>query len=135
MQHLFGVHIVKLRFNKLRRYRGRQPAGPPGGGATLVVLAKCSMSGNGQLWRPGSIDQSSLPFFHKIHCGIMSFYKDKYLVAGQLGLKSSRPLSRLGPGSTRPESTWPGVFSEHSATYMIYGLFCIIFWAKSRMNI
>ena len=33
-------------------------------------------------------------------------------VAGQLGLKSSRPLSQVGPGSTRPESTRPGVFSE-----------------------
>ena len=42
-------------------------------------------------------------------------------VVGRLSLKSSRPLSQLGPGSTRP-----GVFSEHSATYMIYGLFCII---------
>ena len=31
-------------------------------------------------------------------------------VAGQLGLKS-----QLGPGSTLP-----GVFSEHSATYMMY---------------
>ena len=37
-----------------------------------------------------------------------------YKVSGQLGLKSSRPLSQLGPGSTRPESTRPGVFSEHS---------------------
>ena len=25
MQHLFGAHIVKLRFNKWRRYRGRPP--------------------------------------------------------------------------------------------------------------
>ena len=42
-------------------------------------------------------------------------------VACQVGLKSSRPLSQVGPGSTRP-----GVFSEHSVTfmsmYMIYGL-------------
>ena len=56
MQHLFGAHIVKLRFNKWRRYRGRQPTGPAGGGATLVVLARCSMSCNGQLWRPGMIN-------------------------------------------------------------------------------
>ena len=40
------------------------------------------------------------------------------MVAGQLGLKSSRPLSQVGPGSTRPESTQPGVFSERSVTYM-----------------
>ena len=51
----FGALTVKLRFNKWRRYRGRQPAGPAGGGATLVVLEKCSMSCNGQLWRPGGI--------------------------------------------------------------------------------
>ena len=55
MQHPFGALIVKRRFNKWRRYRGRQPTGPAGGGATLVVLRKCSMSCNGQLWRPGGI--------------------------------------------------------------------------------
>ena len=42
----------------------------------------------------------------------------------QLGLKSSRPLSQVGPGSTWPESCRLGVFSERSDTYMymIYGL-------------
>ena len=55
MQPPFGALIVKLRFNKWRRYRGRQPAGHGGGGATLLVLEKCSMSCNGQLWRPGGI--------------------------------------------------------------------------------
>ena len=56
-------------------------------------------------------------------------------VAGQLGLKSNRPVSQLGPGSTRPESTRPGVFSERSVT--VYGLFCtcIIFLTKSKINI
>ena len=33
-------------------------------------------------------------------------------VAGQLGLRSSRPLSQVGPRSTGPESTRPSVFSE-----------------------
>ena len=55
MQPPFGALIVKLRFNKWRRYRGRQPAGPAGGGATLAVLEKCSISCNGQLWRPRGI--------------------------------------------------------------------------------
>ena len=44
-------------------------------------------------------------------------------VAGQLGLKSTRPLSQLGPGSTQPESSRPGVFSEHSVTYIWFGLY------------
>ena len=60
------------------------------------------------------------------------------MVAVQLGLKSSRPLSQVGPGSTRPESTQLGVFSERSVTfmYMIYDFgFCIIFRAKSKINI
>ena len=59
-------------------------------------------------------------------------------VAGQLGLKSSRPLSQVSPGPTQSESTQPGVFLEHSVTYMymIYGLgFCIIFRTKSKINI
>ena len=33
--------------------------------------------------RPGSEDQSSLLFFHKIHCGTMSIDKDKYLTLSQ----------------------------------------------------
>ena len=33
------------------------------------------------------------------------------MVAGQLGLKSSRPASQVGLGSTRPGSTRPGVDS------------------------
>ena len=88
MQHLFGAYIVKLRFNKRRKYRGQQPppppwkpAGPAGGGTTLVVLARCSMSCNGQLWRPGGI--SRLFFFLMIHCGSMSIDKDKYLTPSQ----------------------------------------------------
>ena len=28
MQHLFGALIIKLRFNRWRRYRGQQPIGP-----------------------------------------------------------------------------------------------------------
>ena len=59
MQHLFGAHIVKVRFIKWRKYRGLQPAGPAGGGATLVVLVRCTMSCNGQLWRPGGISLST----------------------------------------------------------------------------
>ena len=49
--------------------------------------------------------------------------KSKCSNAGQLGLKSSRPWVFLS-GSTLPESTRPGVFSERSVTYMymIYGL-------------
>ena len=57
----------------------------------------------------------------------------QYRVAGQLGLKSSRPLSKVCPGST-----WPNVFSERSVTYMyVYDIwigFCIIFQTKSKIN-
>ena len=34
------------------------------------------------------------------------------MVAGQLGLKSSRPAGQIGLGSTRPGSTRPGVDSN-----------------------
>ena len=33
-----------------------------------------------------------------------------FTVAGQVGLKSTRPLSQVGLGSTRPGSTRPGKF-------------------------
>ena len=42
------------------------------------------------------------------------------VVAGQLDLKSSQPLSQVSPGSTRPESTRPGVFYIHVHVYDIY---------------
>ena len=77
-----GALIVKLRFNKWRRYRGRQPAGPAGGGATLVVLEKCLMSCNGQLWTPGGISPlcfSSTRFI----VGLCLLIKDKYLTPSQ----------------------------------------------------
>ena len=51
----FWAHIVKLRFNRWRKHSGRQPAGLAGGVATLIVLVRCSMSCNGQLWRPKEI--------------------------------------------------------------------------------
>ena len=58
------------------------------------------------------------------------------MVAGQLGLKSRRPLSQLGPMSTQPESNRPGVFSERLGTYIWYMLCtCIIFQTKSKINI
>ena len=63
----------------------------------------------------------------------------KNRVAGQLGLKSSRPLSQVRPGSTQPQSTRPGVFSERSITYVhVYDIrygFCIIFRTKPKINI
>ena len=54
------------------------------------------------------------------------------LVAGQLGLKSSRPLSQVGPGSTRPESTRPGVSSERSVTYMY--VYMIQVWVLHNLS-
>ena len=56
------------------------------------------------------------------------------MVAGQLGLESSRPLSQVGPGSTRPESTRPVYFQN------VYGICyvsctCIITHTKSKINI
>ena len=51
----FWAHIVKSRFNRWRNYSGRQLAGPAGGGATLVVLVRYSMSCNGLIWRPEEI--------------------------------------------------------------------------------
>ena len=62
MQHLFGANIVKLRFCKWRRYRGRQPGVPAGDGATLVL---CDMI-DGLQWptleaQEGSVLSAFLP--------------------------------------------------------------------------
>ena len=53
---IWRPYCKTLRFNKRRRYRGWQPAGPAVCGPTLVALARCSMSYNGQLWSPGGIN-------------------------------------------------------------------------------
>ena len=48
------THIVKTQqVEKVQRTAASSIAG---GGATLVVLARCSMNYNGQLWRPGDIN-------------------------------------------------------------------------------
>ena len=75
MQHLFGAHVVKLRFNNWRKHREQQPAGPAGGGAKLVVLAKHLMSCNDQLLRPGGIS----PLYFSSIRFVVSIDKDKYL--------------------------------------------------------
>ena len=81
MQHLFGAHIVKLRFNNWRKHRERQPAGSAGGGAKLVVLAKHLMSCNayGQLLRPRGIN----PLYFSSIRFVVSIDKDKYLTPSQ----------------------------------------------------
>ena len=73
IQHLLGAHIVKLRYNKWRKYRGPQLAGPLG----VVVLVRCWPTQ--EAWR----DQSSLFFFHKIYCGTMPIVQDKHFNLSQ----------------------------------------------------
>ena len=82
MQPPFGALTVKLRFNKWRRYRGRQPTGPAGGWRNTSSVGEML----DELQWPtleARRDQSSLLFFHKIHCGAMSIDKDKYLTPSQ----------------------------------------------------
>ena len=43
----------KAQIQHMEKVRPRQPAGPTGGGATRVVLVRCSTRCNCQLWRPG----------------------------------------------------------------------------------
>ena len=128
MQPPFGALIVKLRFNKWRRYRGRQPAGPAGGGATLVVLEKCSMSCNGQLWRPRR-DQSSLLFFHKIHCGTMSIDKDKYLTPSQ-STRSTR--SSHNSQYCRPQTYSDALKYSFSQGLFLIGIVWLNLWSQLR---
>ena len=60
MQYLNGAHIVKLRYNRWRRYRERQPTGPAGGGATLT-------SSNGAVILFGILEASLSFTFGKIY--------------------------------------------------------------------
>ena len=58
MQHLFGIPIMNLRLDRLRRCRGQLPGGPAGDGGTPVASAICLTTLSGHPWRPAG---SSLP--------------------------------------------------------------------------
>ena len=62
MQHLFGALTRNYRLIRLRKFRGQQPAGPAGDGKTREVLAKCLMSLNGHLLRPGGTSPPCFSF-------------------------------------------------------------------------
>ena len=53
MQHPFGALIRNVRLIRFRKVSGQQPAGPAGDDETGVVWAKCLMSLNVHLNRPG----------------------------------------------------------------------------------
>ena len=62
MQHLFGALTRNFRLIRLRKFRGQQPAGPEGDGETRVASAKCLMSLDGHLLRPGGTSPPSFSF-------------------------------------------------------------------------
>ena len=62
MQHPFGALTRNFRLIRLRKFSGRQPAGPAGDGETWVVSAKCLMSLSGHLLRPGGTSPPCFSF-------------------------------------------------------------------------
>ena len=85
MQHPFGALTRNFRLIRLRKFRGQQPAGPAGDGETRVVSAKCLMSLNGHLLRPGGASLSQDSLWSSVH----SFEKDKYMTPAH-SLKTNR---------------------------------------------
>ena len=62
MQHPFGALTRNFRLIRLRKFMGQQPAGPAGDGETRVVSAKCLMSLNSNLLRPGGTSPPCFSF-------------------------------------------------------------------------
>ena len=60
----FGALTRNFRLIRLRKFRGQQPAGPAGDGET--VSAKCLMSLNGHLLRPGGTSSPCFSFIRFI---------------------------------------------------------------------
>ena len=58
MQHLFGIPIMNLRLDRLRRCRGQLPGGPAGDGGTPVASVICLTTLSGHPWIPAG---GSLP--------------------------------------------------------------------------
>ena len=59
--NIFWGPFLKLRLTKLRKFRGRQPAGHSGDGETQVMLATWSMTLSGHLLRSVGINPQSSP--------------------------------------------------------------------------
>ena len=81
MQHPFGALTRNFRLIKFRKFRGQQPAGPAGDCETKVLHKYTSSVGEmlDELELPSLEARSSLPLFHKIHCGAVYIEKDKYM--------------------------------------------------------
>ena len=114
-QHPFGALIVKLKFNRWRRYRGtcRKWRNTSSVGEMLDELQWPTL----EAW----VDQSSLLFFHKIHSGIMSIDIDKYLTPSQ-STRSTR-------SSHNSQYCRPQIYSNALKCSFSQGLFSIgIVW-------
>ena len=83
MQHLFGALTRNFRLIRLRKFRGQKPAGPEGDGETRVVSAKCLMSLDGHLLRPGGTSPPCFSFTRFI------VEKDNYMTPAH-SLKTTR---------------------------------------------
>ena len=90
MQHPFGILMLKLRLIRLRRYRERLLGGPAEDGVTKAMLATCSMSLSGHLWRSAE-SSPLLSVFHKIHSDTVSLDKDKYLTPATRSVQTRAP--------------------------------------------
>ena len=62
MQLLFRALTGNFRLIRLRKFRGQQPAGAAGDGETREVSAKCLISLNGHLLRPGGTSHPCFSF-------------------------------------------------------------------------
>ena len=111
----------------LRKFRGQQPAGPAGDGETQTVSAKCLMSLNGHLLRPGGGGggQSSLLLFHKIHCGAVSIEKDKYMTPAY-NLKKTR--SSHSDQYRRHQTYSDALKNSFSPELFHIGIVCLLLW-------
>ena len=101
IQHLFGAHIVKLRLNRFEKVQRTA--------ARWICRRWCNTSSVGEMldelqWQilEARRDQSSLLFFHKIHCGTMSI--DKRQVLNPISEKTRSTRSSHNLQYCRPQT-------------------------------
>ena len=128
MQHPFGALTRNFRFIRFRKFRGQQPAGPAGDGETRVVSARCLMSLNDYLLRPGGTSPPCFTFIRFIveQC----LLKKTSIMTPAHSLKTTRSsLITLNTADTR-HTVMPSRIPFSLELFLI-GIVCLPLWPIS----
>ena len=115
-----------FRLIRLRKFRGKQPAGPEGDGETRVVSAKCLMSLDSHLLRPRGTSPPCFSFTRFIVEQYVSIEKDNYMTPAH-SLKTTRSSHSA---QYRRHQTYSNALNNSSPPPELFyiGMVCLLLW-------